>query len=88
MKFEVTENFGDFWVSFFHVRNLLRCLVRVFLCDGCREIYDGDARRHLVRDAETLDRVPQHSSKLRRDVHPPTLNGCEGVDVLRVITLF
>ena len=22
-EFEVTENFGDFWVSFFHVRNLL-----------------------------------------------------------------
>ena len=33
-KFEATENVGDLWVSLFHVRNLLRCLVRVFHRDG------------------------------------------------------
>ena len=63
-ELEVTENFGDFWVSLFHIRSLLRCLVRVFHRDGCCAIYDGDARRHLVRDAESLDRVPQQCCKL------------------------
>ena len=33
-KFEVTESLGDLWVSLFHVRNLLRCMVRVFHRDG------------------------------------------------------
>ena len=56
-EFEVTENFGDFWVPFYRVRYLLRCLVRVFHRDGCCEIYDGDARRHLVRDVDALNRV-------------------------------
>ena len=67
-EFEVTENFGDFWVSLFHVRNLLRCLVCIFHRDGRCEIYDGDARWHLVRDTELLDLVPQQVSKLCKDV--------------------
>ena len=33
-RFEVTENLGDLLVSLFHVRNFLRCLVRVFHRDG------------------------------------------------------
>ena len=63
-EFEVTQNPGDFWMALLYVRHVLRCVVCVFLRDGCREIYDGDAWRHLVRDAESLDRVPQQCCKL------------------------
>ena len=42
-EFEVTENFGDFWVALLVIRNLLRCLASVFLRDGGSQIYHGYA---------------------------------------------
>ena len=42
-EFEVTENFGDFWVALLDIRNLLRCLASVFLRDGGSQIYHGYA---------------------------------------------
>ena len=63
-ELEVTKNFGDFWVSLFHIRNLLRCLIRTLPRDGCCEIDGGDARRHLVCDAESCDRITKQRRQL------------------------
>ena len=66
-EIEDTEKFCDLGVPLFHVRHLLRRLVRVFRRDGCCQIDDGDARRHLVRDAESRDGVPQQQPAYARE---------------------
>ena len=63
-ELEVTENFVDFWVSLFHIRNLIRCLIRTLPRNGCCDIYDGNARRHFVRDADSCDRIAKQRRQL------------------------
>ena len=64
----VTQNLGHVRLSILDEADVLRSLLRILPSDYGRHVNDGDARRHLVRDAESLDGVPQQSRKLRGDI--------------------